>query len=187
MNRVIKLISVLFVSCLLISGSTFAQEKKVIVGGAAMYPAKNIIENAANSKVHTILVSAIKAAALTDTLSSAGPFTVFASTNQAFNKLPAGTVKMLLKPENKDALTKVLAYHVVAGRINSSEIVSMIEKNGGSFKLKTMQGGELNFILEGKNILIKDEKGGVSRITIADVEQSNGVIHVINTVLMPKS
>jgi uncharacterized surface protein with fasciclin (FAS1) repeats len=163
------------------------RRKKALVGNAAMSSSKNIIENAGKSKVHTTLVSAIKAAGLADTLSSAGPFTVFAPTNQAFNKLPAGTVRMLLKPENKEALTKVLTYHLVAGKIISSEIINMIKKNGGSFKLNTMHAGHLTFVVEGKNISITDEKGGISKITIADVIQSNGVIHFINTVLMPKS
>ncbi len=187
MKSVIKLIAVLMISAILLSTFSFAQEKKVLVGGAAMYPSLNIIENAVKSKVHTTLVTAVKAAGLSDTLSTSGPFTVFAPTDQAFKKLPEGTVKLLLKPENKEALTKVLTYHVVPGTINSVEIISMIKKNGGSFKVNTMHSGQLTFMLKGKNILITDEKGGISRITIADVMQSNGVIHVINAVLMPKS
>ncbi len=187
MKSVIRLIGVLVVSAILLSTFSFAQKTKVIVGSAAMYPSKNIIENAVKSKVHTTLVTAVNTAGLADTLSTSGPFTVFAPTNQAFKKLPEGTVKLLLKPENKDALTKVVTYHVVPGRINSSEIISMIQKNGGSFKVNTMQNGQITFMLKGKNIFIIDEKGGISRITIADVMQSNGIIHVINTVLMPKS
>jgi uncharacterized surface protein with fasciclin (FAS1) repeats len=176
-----------FVLVLLITGVAFAQsEKTMMVGGAAMYPSKNIIENAVNSKDHTTLVAAVKAAGLVETLQGAGPFTVFAPTNQAFNKLPAGTVETLLKPENKDNLTTVLTYHVVAGKISSSALMGMIRKNGGTFKAKTVQGGELTFTMNGKNIVIKDEKGGMSRVTIKDVNQSNGVIHVVNTVLLPK-
>jgi uncharacterized surface protein with fasciclin (FAS1) repeats len=179
--------AVAFVLVLLITGVAFAQsEKTMMVGGAAMYPSKNIIENAVNSKDHTTLVAAVKAAGLVETLQGAGPFTVFAPTNQAFNKLPAGTVETLLKPENKDNLTTVLTYHVVAGKISSSALMGMIRKNGGTFKAKTVQGGELTFTMNGKNIVIKDEKGGISRVTIKDVNQSNGVIHVVNTVLLPK-
>ncbi|MCW3113706.1 MAG: fasciclin protein [Segetibacter sp.] len=179
--------AVTFVLMLLITAVAFAQsEKTMMVGGAAMYPSKNIIENAVNSKDHTTLVAAVKAAGLVETLQGAGPFTVFAPTNQAFNKLPAGTVETLLKPENKDNLTTVLTYHVVAGKISSSALMGMIRKNGGTFKAKTVQGGELTFTMNGKNIVIKDEKGGMSRVTIKDVNQSNGVIHVVNTVLLPK-
>ena len=172
---------------LLITGAAFAQsEKTMMVGGAAMYPSKNIVENAVNSKDHTTLVAAVKAAGLVETLQSAGPFTVFAPTNQAFNKLPGGTVETLLKPENKDKLATVLTYHVVPGKISSSALADMIKKNGGTFKAKTVQGGELTFKMNGKNIIIIDEKGGMSKVTIKDVNQSNGVIHVIDTVLLPK-
>lgn len=177
---------VTLVLMLLITGAAFAQsEKTIMVGGAAMYPSKNIVENAVNSKEHTTLVAAVKAAGLVETLQSVGPFTVFAPTNQAFNKLPAGTVETLLKPENKDNLAAVLTYHVVPGKISSSELIAMIRKNGGTYKAKTVQGGELAFMLNGKNIGIRDDKGGVSKVTIKDVNQSNGVIHVINTVLLP--
>ncbi|GEO07581.1 fasciclin domain-containing protein [Segetibacter aerophilus] len=176
-----------FAFMLLITGATFAQsEKTMMVGGAAMYPSKNIVENAVNSKDHTTLVAAVKAAGLVETLQSAGPFTVFAPTNQAFNKLPAGTVETLLKPENKDKLTSVLTYHVVAGNISSSALMGMIKKNGGTFKAKTVQGGELTFMMKGNNIIVTDEKGGMSKVTIKDVNQSNGVIHVVDTVLLPK-
>ena len=172
---------------LLITGATFAQsEKTMMVGGAAMYPSKNIVENAVNSKEHTTLVAAVKAAGLVETLQSAGPFTVFAPTNKAFNKLPAGTVETLLKPENKDQLSTVLTYHVVPGKINSSALMGMISKNGGKFTAKTVQGGELTFMMKGSNIIITDEKGGMSRVTIKDVNQSNGVIHVVDSVLLPK-
>lgn len=187
MKAIIKSISVLMMSFMLLSSASFAQDKSVMVGGAAMYPTKNIIENAVNSKDHTTLVAAVKAAGLVETLSSAGPFTVFAPTNEAFNKLPKGTVETLVKPENKDALVKILTYHVVPGRISSEALMGMIKKNGGMYKAKTVQGGELTFMMKGKNIFITDEKGGMSKVTIPDVNQSNGVIHVVNTVLMPKS
>ena len=171
---------------LLLTGATFAQsEKTMMVGGAAMYPSKNIVENAVNSKDHTTLVAAVKAAGLVETLQGAGPFTVFAPTNQAFSKLPAGTVETLLKQENKDKLTTVLTYHVVPGKISSSDLMGMIKKNGGTYKAKTVQGGELTFMMKGNNIIVSDEKGGMSKITIKDVNQSNGVIHVVDTVLIP--
>jgi uncharacterized surface protein with fasciclin (FAS1) repeats len=186
MKSIIKSISVLMTSVVLLSTASFGQDKSVMVGGAAMYPTKNIIENAVNSKDHTTLVAAVKAAGLVETLSGAGPFTVFAPTNEAFNKLPKGTVETLVKPENKDALVKILTYHVVPGRISSEALMSMIKKNGGMYKAKTVQGDELTFMMKGKNIFITDEKGGMSKVTIPDVNQSNGVIHVINTVLMPK-
>ena len=159
----------------------------VMVGGAAMYPTKNIVENAINSKDHTTLVAAVKAADLVETLQSAGPFTVFAPTNEAFNKLPAGTVETLLKPENKATLTKILTYHVVAGRMTSANLKKAIKAGKGKATLKTVSGGTLTAMMKGsKTIELKDEKGGISTVTIADVMQSNGVIHVVNTVLMPK-
>lgn len=165
--------------------TTFAQ-KSVMVGGAAMYPSKNIIENAVNSKDHTTLVAAVKAAGLVETLSSAGPFTVFAPTNAAFNKLPAGTVETLVKPENKGTLTTILTYHVVAGKMSASDIIASIKAGNGKATMKTVQGGTLTAKLKGKSVIITDEKGGMSKVTIADVNQSNGVIHVVDTVLMPK-
>jgi uncharacterized surface protein with fasciclin (FAS1) repeats len=165
--------------------TTFAQ-KSVMVGGAEMYPTKNIIENAVNSKDHTTLVAAVKAAGLVETLSSAGPFTVFAPTNAAFDKLPAGTVETLVKPENKGTLTTILTYHVVAGKMNASDIMAKIKAGNGKAMMKTVQGGTLTASMKGKNVIITDEKGGMSKVTIADVNQSNGVIHVIDTVLMPK-
>ena len=159
----------------------------VMVGGAVMYPTKNIVENAINSKDHTTLVAAVKAADLVETLQSAGPFTVFAPTNEAFNKLPAGTVETLLKPENKATLTKILTYHVVAGRMTSANLKKAIKAGKGKATLKTVSGGTLTAMMKGsKTIELKDEKGGISTVTIADVMQSNGVIHVVNTVLMPK-
>ncbi len=162
-----------------------AQKADPMVGGAAMYPTKTIVENAVNSPIHTTLVAAVKAAGLVDTLNSKGPFTVFAPTNDAFAKLPAGTVDTLVKPENKDTLVKILTYHVVPGRISSKELDKMIKKGGGTATLKTVQGEPLTFTMSGGNIMITDAKGGMATITTADVFQSNGVIHVIDTVLMP--
>ena len=167
-----------------ISPKTYAQTK--MVGGAAMYPTKNIVENAVNSKDHTTLVAAVKAAGLVETLSSAGPFTVFAPTNEAFDKLPAGTVATLVKPENKATLTKILTYHVVAGKLSAEDLMAKVKAGKGSAELKTVQGGALWVKQDGKKLYLVDEKGGKSWITIADVNQSNGVIHVVNTVLMPK-
>ncbi|WP_376751222.1 fasciclin domain-containing protein [Kaistella carnis] len=161
------------------------KEKTVMVGGAAMYPSKNIVENAVNSKDHTTLVAALKAAGLVETLQSAGPFTVFAPTNEAFAKLPKGTVETLLMPENKETLTKILTYHVVPGKISSKDLVEMIAKNNGKFMAKTVEGQDLTFMLKGKDVYIQDAKGGSAKVTIADVNQSNGMIHVIDTVLMP--
>ena len=161
------------------------KEKTVMVGGAPMYPSKNIVENAVNSKDHTTLVAAVKAAGLVETLQSKGPFTVFAPTNAAFEKLPAGTVETLVMPENKETLTKILTYHVVPGRISSKDLMAWIKKNGGKYMAKTVQGEELTFWMKGMNLYVKDTKGNSAKITTADVNQSNGVIHVIDTVLMP--
>ncbi|SIS92760.1 Uncaracterized surface protein containing fasciclin (FAS1) repeats [Kaistella chaponensis] len=161
------------------------KEKTVMVGGAPMYPSKNIIENAVNSKDHTTLVAAVKAAGLVETLQSKGPFTVFAPTNAAFEKLPAGTVETLVMPENKETLTKILSYHVVPGRISSKDLMAWMKKNGGKYMAKTVQGEELTFWMKGMNLYVKDTKGNSAKITTADVNQSNGVIHVIDTVLMP--
>lgn len=157
-----------------------------MVGGAAMYPTKDIIDNAVNSKDHTTLVAAVKAAGLVETLKGTGPFTVFAPTNEAFDKLPKGTVATLVKPENKAALTKILTYHVVAGKMDSKAIAAAIKKGKGKAELTTVEGGKLWAWMEGKKLVLKDEKGGMSTVTIADVYQKNGVIHVVNTVLMPK-
>jgi uncharacterized surface protein with fasciclin (FAS1) repeats len=159
--------------------------KTVMVGGAAMYPTKNIIENAVNSKDHTTLVAAVKAAGLVETLSSPGPFTVFAPTNAAFAKLPAGTVETLVKPENKGTLTTILTYHVVAGRLTAADIAAKAMANGGKAVLTTVQGHTLTVAKGHHGWTITDAKGGVSNITIADALQSNGVIHVIDGVLMP--
>jgi len=159
----------------------------VMVGGAAMYPTKNIIENAVNSKDHTTLVAAVKAADLVETLQGDGPFTVFAPTNAAFEKLPAGTVETLLKPENKKKLQSILTYHVVYGKMSATDIVSAIKKGNGKATFKTVSGGTLTAMLSGKNVVIMDENGGTSTVTIADVNQSNGVIHVVDTVVLPKA
>ena len=156
-----------------------------MVGGAAMYPTKNIIENAVNSKDHTTLVAAVKAAGLVETLSGPGPFTVFAPTNAAFARLPAGTVDTLLKPENKGTLTAVLTYHVVAGRVTSGQLIKLINAGHGKAVVTTVNGEKLTAKKMGKNIVLVDAKGGVATVTIANVMQSNGVIHVINRVLLP--
>jgi uncharacterized surface protein with fasciclin (FAS1) repeats len=185
-----KLFAVLALSAFSFTGAAVcsAQDKMAMdpmVGGAAMYPTKDIVDNAVNSKDHTTLVAAVKAAGLVDTLKSAGPFTVFAPTNDAFAKLPAGTVDTLLKPENKDMLTKVLTYHVVAGRLSAQDLQKAIKAGHGTAQLTTVSGGKLWIMAHGKDgITIKDEKGGVSNVTIANVFQSNGVIHVIDTVLL---
>lgn len=157
-----------------------------MVGGAPMLATKDIVDNAVNSKDHTTLVAAVKAAGLVDTLKGAGPFTVFAPTNAAFEKLPAGTVDTLLKPESKAALTKTLTYHVVPGKQDAATIAKAITDGSGKATFKTVQGGTLTASLEGKDVILTDEKGGKSKVTIADVMQSNGVIHVVDTVLMPK-
>ena len=156
-----------------------------MVGGAAMNKTKNIVENAVNSADHTTLVTAVKAAGLVDTLASAGPFTVFAPVNSAFEKLPAGTVEMVLKPENKTTLTKILTYHVISGNMDSKAIAKAIKAGGGKAEFTTVAGGKLWASMDGKNLVLSDEKGGRSIVTIADVRQSNGVIHVVDTVLMP--
>ncbi|WP_298189463.1 fasciclin domain-containing protein [Novosphingobium sp.] len=156
-----------------------------MVGGAAMYSTRTIVDNAVNSKDHTTLVAAVKAAGLVDTLSSPGPITVFAPTNAAFAKLPAGTVETLLKPENKGTLTSVLTYHVVAGRMTSGDIANAIKAGHGRATLTTVQGEPLTATMRGKMLVLTDAKGGQAMVTIANVMQSNGVIHVVDTVLMP--
>jgi len=181
--KISKILSAAIV-LLLTVGSLSAQTK--MVGGAAMYPNKNIIENAVNSKDHTTLVAAVKAAGLVETLQGKGPFTVFAPTNAAFDKLPKGTVETLLKPENKAMLQGVLTYHVVSGKWSAADVMAAIKKGKGTAEVATVQGGKLWFMMDGKDVWIKDEKGGKAKVTIADVNQSNGVIHVIDTVLMHK-
>jgi len=184
---------VLGLSLMLVANLGLAQDKKMMkedtkmVGGAAMYPSKNIVENAVNSKDHTTLVAAVKAAELVDVLQSEGPFTVFAPTNAAFDKLPMGTVDTLLKPENKEQLQTVLKYHVVAGKWNAKEILTLIEKGDGKAVINTVSGGTLTAWKKGKDVYVTDENGNSAKVTIADVNQSNGVIHVIDTVLLPKA
>jgi uncharacterized surface protein with fasciclin (FAS1) repeats len=181
-------IAALLLASFSISFNASAQDKKeasVEVGGAPMYASRNIVENAVNSKDHTTLVAAVKAAGLVETLQSAGPFTVFAPTNSAFEKLPAGTVETLLKPENKGTLTNVLTYHVVAGRMDAKDLMKAIKKGNGTAELKTVQGGRLWVMQDGDTLKIKDEKGNVARVTISNVFQRNGVIHVLDTVLLP--
>lgn len=165
--------------------STAKKEMTIMVGGAPMYPSKNIVENAVNSKDHTTLVAAVKAAGLVETLQSKGPFTVFAPTDKAFSKLPAGTVESLVMPENKSTLTSILTYHVVPGKISSKDLMRMINKNKGKYVAKTVQGEELTFWMKANKLYVTDAKSNSAQITIADVNQSNGVIHVIDTVLMP--
>jgi len=171
------------------TGPAFAQmkekERSVTVGGAPMYPSKNIVQNAVNSKDHTTLVAAVKAAGLVDTLQSPGPFTVFAPTNEAFAKLPAGTVDTLLKPENKKTLTNVLTYHVVPGRLSAKDLMEKIRAGNGKAMLKTVEGEDLTFAEKDGRLWIWDAKGGSAQVTIRNVMQSNGVIHVIDTVLLP--
>lgn len=169
---------------LAVAGSAFAASEPM-VGGAAMYPTKNIIQNAVNSKDHTTLVAAVKAGGLVRTLEGPGPFTVFAPTNAAFASLPAGAVDTLLKPENMAALDKILTYHVVPGRLDSRMLDQRIANGGGKTVLKTVQGEPLTVQGSGKNLVVTDDKGGTARITIADVYQSNGVIQVVDRVLMP--
>ena len=170
-----------------LASAAMAQDSNPVVGGAAMYPTRNIIENAVNSKDHSTLVAAVKAAGLVDALQTAGPFTVFAPTNNAFNLLPAGTVDILLKPENKTQLQNVLKYHVVAGNWSASSVVEMINKNNNKWMIETLQGGKIYASLDDKGqVWLWDENGGKSMVTIADVNQSNGVIHVIDHVLLPK-
>ena len=159
---------------------------QVTVGGAPMYASKDIIDNAVNSKDHTTLVAAVKAAGLVDTLKGPGPFTVFAPTNTAFSALPAGTVDTLLKPENKGQLTKVLTYHVVPGKIDAATLMKQVEAGGGKAMLKTAAGGTLTATASGKTVSVTDESGGTSKVTRADVNQSNGVIHVVDKVLLPR-
>jgi uncharacterized surface protein with fasciclin (FAS1) repeats len=184
-----KFCAMLFFVATLAMGSSvaFAQMMKEnpMVGGAAMYPTRTIVDNAINSADHTTLVAAVKAAGLVDTLSSKGPFTVFAPTNAAFDQLPAGTLDTLLKPENKAMLSKVLTYHVLSGKYDSKTLSNLIKKGHGKTQLKTVSGDTLTAMMDGSNIMLRDEKGGTSVVTIANVYQSNGIIHVVNAVLLP--
>ncbi len=165
--------------------SEMSGEKTVMVGGAPMYPSKNIVQNAVNSKDHTTLVAAVKAAGLVDTLSGKGPFTVFAPTNAAFDALPAGTVDMLLLPQNKPMLTKILTAHVVPGRLDAATLQKQVMAGGGRTSLKTASGDTLVVSMRGNDVIVTDEKGGSAKVTIANVYQSNGVIHVVDQVLVP--
>ncbi len=166
--------------------TTAAYAANPMVGGSEMFPTKNIVENAMNSKDHTTLVAAVVAAGLVDTLKSAGPFTVFAPTNEAFAALPAGTVEGLLKPENKATLVKILTCHVVPAKAMAADVMAMVKTDGGMHKVKTVGGCELTLKVDGDKVTVTDETGGVANVTIADVAQSNGVIHVIDKVLLPK-
>jgi uncharacterized surface protein with fasciclin (FAS1) repeats len=190
MNVKLPLRAVLIAAVVSFGGATVAPsafaEMTVMVGGAPMYPSKNIVENAVNSKDHTTLVAAVKAAGLVDTLASPGPFTVFAPTNEAFARLPKGTVETLLKPENKDKLVAILTYHVVPGHLTAQDLADKVDQMGGQAMLKTVQGEDLTVRRQGRSHLtITDSKGDVATITISNVLQSNGVIHVINKVLIP--
>jgi len=180
----------LMLVALLAFNAAFAQnmmnETTVDVGGAPMYPSKNIVENAVNSKDHTTLIAAVKAAGLVETLQGSGPFTVFAPTNAAFNLLPKGTVESLVKPENKAKLTAILTYHVVAGRLGTKELDEWIKKGNGTTELTTVAGGKLWIMKKGGKYMLKDENGGIATVTIGNVYQSNGVIHVIDHVVLPK-
>lgn len=183
-----KILGAFLLGCASLAAVTaLAQEMNPMVGGAAMYRTKDIIDNAVNSADHTTLVAAVKAAGLVDTLKGKGPFTVFAPTNEAFGKLPSGTVDSLLLPENKATLTKVLTYHVVAGNYDANKLMSLIKRGKGKTSLKTVSGGQLSFKMNAMSngIVVKDEKGNTANVTIANVRQSNGVIHVVDTVLMP--
>src|SRR5665213_311516 len=180
-----KIYGIALASVLVLSGGAAHAQKDPNVGGAAMYPSKNIIENAVNSQDHTTLVAAVKAPGLVDTLEGTGPFTVFAPTNEAFSKLPAGTVDTLLKPENKDQLVKVLTYHVVAGTLSTKDLKKQIRMGHVKAMLKTVEGGTLTAGMQDGKIMLSDEKGDMSTITIPDVYQSNGIIQVVDTVLLP--
>ena len=179
-----KFLSIAILGLALVFGTTANAQKSVTVGGAPMYPSKNIVENAVNSKDHTTLVAAVKAGDLVETLMSKGPFTVFAPTNAAFEKLPSGTVETLVKPENKATLQGILTYHVVAGKFDSKAIAKAIKDGNGTAEFTTVQGGKIWCKMDGKKLVITDEKGNKSTVTISDVYQSNGVIHVVDSVIM---
>ena len=182
--KLVKFAAVVLAASL--SAVALTASAQVMVGGAPMYSSKDIIDNAVNSKDHTTLVAAVKAAGLVDTLKGPGPFTVFAPVNSAFSALPAGTVDTLLKPESKPALTKVLTYHVVAGKMDSAALVKAIDAGGGKAMLTAVSGGMLTATKSGSTVMVADESGGTAKVTIADVVQSNGVIHVVDKVLLPK-
>lgn len=181
-----KKIAIMLMSAFVLNASMAQKmDKPVEVGGAPMYATKNIVENAVNSKDHTTLVAAVKAAGLVETLQSAGPFTVFAPTNEAFDKLTKGTVESLVKPENKAILIKILTYHVVAGKLDAKALAKLIKEGNGTAELKTVSGGILKASMKGSKLVLTDEKGGMSTVTIKNVYQSNGVIHVVDTVVLP--
>ncbi|WP_417557108.1 fasciclin domain-containing protein [Mesoflavibacter zeaxanthinifaciens] len=185
--KIVLGLSLFFVTSLGFAQNKMMKEDTKMVGGAAMYPSKNIVENAVNSKDHTTLVAAVKAAGLVEVLQSEGPFTVFAPTNAAFDKLPEGTVATLVKPENKEQLQTILKYHVVSGKWNAKAIAKLIKKGDGKAMIKTVSGGTLTAWTKGNDVYVTDENGNSAKVTIADVNQSNGVIHVVDTVLLPKS
>ncbi len=187
LSKIVLGLSLFFVTSLGFAQNKMMKEDTKMVGGAAMYPSKNIVENAVNSKDHTTLVAAVKAAGLVEVLQSEGPFTVFAPTNAAFDKLPEGTVATLVKPENKEQLQTILKYHVVSGKWNAKAIAKLIKKGDGKAMIKTVSGGTLTAWTKGKDVYVTDENGNSAKVTIADVNQSNGVIHVVDTVLLPKS
>lgn len=187
LSKIVLGLSLFFVTSLGFAQSKMMKEDTKMVGGAAMYPSKNIVENAVNSKDHTTLVAAVKAAGLVEVLQSEGPFTVFAPTNAAFDKLPEGTVATLVKPENKEQLQTILKYHVVSGKWNAKAIAKLIKKGDGKAVIKTVSGGTLTAWTKGNDVYVTDENGNSAKVTIADVNQSNGVIHVVDTVLLPKS
>lgn len=182
-----KILTAVALSSLLVVGAAQAADDTVMVGGQSMYTTKDIVDNAVNSADHTTLVAAVKAAGLVDTLKGQGPFTVVAPTNAAFNKLPPGTVETLVKPDHKEMLTKILTYHVIAGKMTSADLMKAIKQGHGKAELKTVNGATLTAMMNGpKNIVLKDAKGNVANISTYDVIQSNGVIHVIDSVLMPE-
>lgn len=187
LSKIVLGLSLFFVTSLGFAQDKMMKEDTKMVGGAAMYPSKNIVENAVNSKDHTTLVAAVKAAGLVEVLQSEGPFTVFAPTNAAFDKLPEGTVATLVKPENKEQLQTILKYHVVSGKWNAKAIAKLIKKGDGKAMIKTVSGGTLTAWTKGNDVYVTDENGNSAKVTIADVNQSNGVIHVVDTVLLPKS
>ncbi|WP_027879735.1 fasciclin domain-containing protein [Mesoflavibacter zeaxanthinifaciens] len=187
LSKIVLGLSLFFVTSLGFAQNKMMKEDTKMVGGAAMYPSKNIVENAVNSKDHTTLVAAVKAAGLVEVLQSEGPFTVFAPTNAAFDKLPEGTVATLVKPENKEQLQTILKYHVVSGKWNAKAIAKLIKKGDGKAVIKTVSGGTLTAWTKGNDVYVTDENGNSAKVTIADVNQSNGVIHVVDTVLLPKS
>jgi uncharacterized surface protein with fasciclin (FAS1) repeats len=185
MKKTLVTFMLIAASMTIAASTAFAQGNNPMVGGAAMYSTKDIVDNAVNSADHTTLVAAVKAAGLVQTLKSKGPFTVFAPTNAAFDKLPSGTIEMLVKPENKEMLTKILTYHVVVGKYDSKKLMKLIKQGNGTATLKTVSGDTLMAMMSGNSIVLRDEKGNTSNVTIADVRQSNGMIHVIDTVVMP--